>query len=124
MFSGGLFMEMETTKHTQQIHNFCLNKKDVEEIHTKYNDFFQPFPCYIADRYEHEYLLVELDVFDYAVIYCYKMPIEDIMDIDQEEEDYLLQRLKPKVIKITKRDITLSINDKIVKLRIRDYYSY
>ncbi len=116
---------METTKHTQQTHNFCLNKKEVELIHTKYNDFFQPSPCYIAARYEHEYLLVELDVYDYAVLSCYKIPIEDIMDIDQEEEEYLLQTLKPKVIKITKRDITLSINDKIIKwLPIRDYHSY
>ena len=109
----------------QQIHNFCLNKKEVEEIHTKYNDFGPPNICYIADRYEHEYLLVYLDAVDYYVYFCNKTPIEDIMYIDQEEEEYLLQRLKPKVIKITKRDITLSINDKIIKwLPIRDYYSY
>ena len=114
---------METTKHTQQTHNFCLNKKDVEEVQTKYPIFGSPYICYIAARYEHEYLLVYLDPVDYYVYFCNKTPIEDIMDIDQEEEEYLLQRLKPKVIKITKRDITLSINDKIIKLRIKDYYS-
>lgn len=115
---------METTKHTQLTHSFCLDRRDVEEIHTKYNDFGFPNICYIAYRYENDYLLVYLDPTDYYAYFCNKTPIEDIMDIDQEEDEFLLQTLKPKVIKITKKDITLSLRNKIIKLPIRDNNSY
>ena len=68
----------------QQIHNFCFNKKEVELIHTKYHDFGFPNICYIARRYEKEYLLVYIDYTDYYVYFCNKTPIEDIMDVDQK----------------------------------------
>ena len=113
---------METTTHIQQTHSFCINKREKEIIHTKYDDWGYPDVCFIAERYEKEYLLVYLDAYDYYAYYCYKTPIEDIMDIDQKENEYLLKRLNPKVININKRDMTLFINNKTIKLRIRTDY--
>lgn len=117
-------MKIEITKPTQQIHNFCLNRKEVEEIRKKYNNFGFPNICYIAYRYEKYYLLVHLDSTDYYAYFCSKTPIEDILEIEQKEDEIFTQRLEPKVIKITKREITLSLRKKTIKLPIRDNYNY
>ena len=113
---------MEPIEYDKQIHELCLNKKEVEKIHIKFNDLGQPNIGFIAERYEKECLVVYLDPYDYYAHYCYKTPIEDITYLSPKSEELLLQDIKPKVININKRDIILSIRDKIVKLRIRNDY--
>lgn len=112
---------MEATQHAQRIHNFCLNRREVEEIHEKIQDFGRPNVCFIVRRYEKFYLLLYLDPVDYYAYFFDKTPLEDIMEMDDEDDEDLFQRLQPKVIEVLTNQITISLRNRVIKVPSKEY---
>lgn len=111
---------MNEPKNLNLNHFFCYNKKEIEVIHVKFHDSGQPSPCFVAHRYEKEYLVIYLDAFDSDPYCCYMTPIEDLVNMSQEENDYMLQSLNPKVIKLNKLKVTFTLWENTYTLKI-DY---
>lgn len=79
---------------------FCFDKKEMEEIMVKWGNIGLPSICLIISKNEKNCLLAYLAADDYHPFFFKETPVEDILFVDDEEEQYLRDTLKPKVLQI------------------------
>lgn len=100
---------------------FCYDKKEIEEVKVKWDDFGFPKVCFIISKNEEYFLLAYLAPDDYYPFYFKKTPVEDILPADEEEEEYLSKHLEPKVLQILTNYITLELRGKKYKIPRYEY---
>ena len=95
---------------------FCYDKKEIEEIKVKWGDFGLPDICFIISKNDEYCILAHLAPEDYYPFYFKKTPVEDILLADEEEEEYLSDFLKPKVLQVLTNYVTLELRGKEYKI--------
>lgn len=95
---------------------FCYDKKQIEEIKTKWNDMGLPYTCYVLSKGKDNWTLLYMASDDNYFSYYFKeAPVEDIL-LANNDDEYLFNYLKPKVIQILPNYITIELREKIFKV--------
>ena len=98
---------------------FCIDKNEIEEIKSQYDDFGRPNICYIVQKNKDYCLLVYLDPVDYYPYYCKQTLIKNILYLDDNESHYYSKLLNPNVFEINKYYIKISLKNKIYKVEVK-----
>lgn len=88
---------------------FCYDKKEIKEIEEKWDNFGPPDVCFIISKNDKYYVLAYLDAYEYYRFYFKKTPVEDILPTDEEEEQFLCDWLKPKVLQVLTNYATIEL---------------
>lgn len=96
---------------------FCYDKKQIEEIKTKWNDMGLPYTCYVFSKGKENWTLLYMASDDNYFPYYFKETlVEDILLANKDDDEYLFNYLKPKVIQILPNYITIELRGKIFKV--------
>lgn len=100
---------------------FCFDKKEMEEIMIKWGNIGLPSICLIISKNEKNCLLAYLAADDYHPFYFKETPVEDILLADDEEEQYLRDTLKPKVMQVLTNYAIIELKGKKDKIPRYEY---
>lgn len=100
---------------------FCYDKKEIKEIEEKWDNMGPPDVCFIISKNDKYYVLAYLDAHEYYPFYFKKTPVEDILPADEEEEQYLCDELKPKVLQVLTNYATIELRGNKYKIPRYEY---
>lgn len=100
---------------------FCYDKKEIKEIEEKWDNMGPPDVCFIISKNDKYYVLAYLDAYEYYPFYFKKTPVEDILLADEEEEQYLCDWLKPKVLQVLTNYATIELGGNKYKIPRYEY---
>lgn len=100
---------------------FCYDKKEIKEIEEKWDNMGPPDVCFIISKNDKYYVLAYLDAHEYYPFYFKKTPVEDILPADEEEEQYLCDELKPKVLQVLTNYATIELGGNKYKIPRYEY---
>ncbi len=100
---------------------FCFDKKEIEEIKVKWGNIGLPSICLVILKNDKWYLLAYLAADDYYPFYFKETPVEDILPADDEEEQYLCDTLKPKVLQVLANYAIIELKGKKYKIPRYEY---
>ena len=110
---------MDTQRHRNIM--FCYDKKERKEIEEKWDNIGPPDVCFIISKNDKYYVLAYLDAAEYYPFYFKKTPVEDVVLGDEEEEQYLCDRLKPKVLQVLTNYATIKLKGNKYKIPRYEY---
>lgn len=100
---------------------FCYDKKEIKEIEEKWDNIGLPNVCFIISKNDKYYVLAYLAADDYYPFYFKTTPVEDVVLADDEEEQFLCDRLKPKVLQILTNYVTIELRGNKYKIPRYEY---
>lgn len=100
---------------------FCYDKKEIKEIEEKWDNMGPLDVCFIISKNDKYYVLAYLDAHEYYPFYFKKTPVEDILPADEEEEQYLCDELKPKVLQVLTNYATIELRGNKYKIPRYEY---
>lgn len=112
--------KLMNTQHHRNI-MFCYDKKERKEIEEKWDNIGLPSICSIISKNDKYYVLAYLDAAEYYPFYFKKTPVEDVVLAVEEEEQYLCDRLKPKVLQVLTNYATIELRANKYKISRYEY---
>lgn len=100
---------------------FCYDKKEIKEIEEKWDNMGLPDVCFIISKNDKYYVLTYLDAAEYYSFYFKKTPVEDVVLTNEEEEQSLYDRLKPKVLQVLTNYATIELKGNKYKIPRYEY---
>lgn len=80
-----------------------------------------PSICFIISKNDKYYVLAYLAAYDYYPFYFKMTPVKDIVLEDEEEEQFLCDELKPKVLQVLTNYVTIELRGNQYKIPRYEY---
>ena len=93
----------------------------IKEIEEKWDNMGPADVCFIISKNDKYYVLAYLDAYEYYPFYFKKTPVEDILPADEEDEQYLCDELKPKVLQVLTNYATIELRGNKYKIPRYEY---